>query len=414
MSAVLNNLRLRIPGHWVDAWLYKESLVLWSDEGTLFYVPQADLRKLVLQHAGLHAAVLADYLVFRNDWKSSAQFRDLLSIEGLSAALWKPFDQSAVITVELGDSHLREAPVNTHSGFVLDSAVYGNRFLTATEDGLFETEFNPSFPDSENRLLQVIEQPAYAVSARGGLAAVSLGDDGLVTRGIHFNDGAEWWQEAGEEGFETVAERSSHNSFASYSLLNYGEGSSPSYLRASTVATRSESRAFPDTVISELGESVDLERSLAAAVGSNSRAVVDGSDDGGAYRDLNLEVVGNSTYRLLVRSSRGYDSLNVSSFPGKPITVTPDSRFRRRTQIEDALVDNLAIESLQSGFLLENLLTTGMITQNGAYTVIDEPRSRLRSFPFSQRHKDCFVAFGDDFVELVGFVERSDQFDAPF
>jgi hypothetical protein len=106
-----------------------------------------------------------------------------------------------------------------------------------------------------------------------------------------------------------------------------------------------------------------------------------------------------------VKNQGSHSVVNVSAFAKKPVQVRPDQGFRS-DRIESAFLDEtLSTQALRSGFLLETFGATGLVTERGTYSIISDPRVRLRSFPRSKRHNDCFVAVGEDFVELVGFIE---------
>lgn len=70
----LVELRVRVPGQWSDAWLYKGSLLLWTPDGQLGWLKLDHLRNEVNRQGGAAARLLADYLIFRTDWKVGEQF----------------------------------------------------------------------------------------------------------------------------------------------------------------------------------------------------------------------------------------------------------------------------------------------------------------------------------------------------
>ena len=150
----MKSVRIRIPGVWSDGWLYKESLVLWSLDGDLCFLPLSEIRGAVQREAGHQVAVASDYLIFRNDWKYSAQFTDLIRLPQVASGLFDFFGDDEVLTVAIRDSAVRSSGTTSHSGYVLDTEVYANRIYSASEEGLFETEFNPNFPETENPMLQ--------------------------------------------------------------------------------------------------------------------------------------------------------------------------------------------------------------------------------------------------------------------
>src|SRR5260370_26892597 len=89
---------VRIPGRWADGWLYKEHLVLWSRVGAMHIVPLKRIATAMRQTSTPSQAVAVEYLVLRNDWKVSEQFRRLLTIDRVREGFLSdiPLEQRAV------------------------------------------------------------------------------------------------------------------------------------------------------------------------------------------------------------------------------------------------------------------------------------------------------------------------------
>lgn len=407
MSKVMKSVRIRIPGVWSDGWLYKESLVLWSLDGDLCFLPLSEIRGAVQREAGHQVAVASDYLIFRNDWKYSAQFTDLIRLPQVASGLFDFFGDDEVLTVAIRDSAVRSSGTTSHSGYVLDTEVYANRIYSASEEGLFETEFNPNFPETENPMLQTTDQPALAVAARSGKVAVSLGSEGLLTRDITLGHGDGWWSVAEQEKFETADDYSLGVSFSSFNLLNYRGEDAPHFLRAKTRRVPPQGNGqYDETVIDEYEPAVNLLAPVTQVLKSGDKVEIDDKSAIATHEGRgNIRVVGNSGYHLLVTDSDGSAVVNISAFDKKPLQLRQDPKFSQK-RIDSSLVSEaLSTQTLRSGFLLETFDKTGIITERGSHVLIDDSRVRIRSFPRSKRHHDCFLAVGEDFVELVGFIE---------
>src|SRR6185437_1677944 len=118
-------LRLDLPGHWTDGWLYKEHLILWSDAGQMLVCPVSSLVDSVQRQVDHEIAVIADFLIFRTDWKRSAQFKRLMSLAGTEESFLAGFDrQPDEVVVQVPDVQLEQVSAERVSGFMLDSGIY--------------------------------------------------------------------------------------------------------------------------------------------------------------------------------------------------------------------------------------------------------------------------------------------------
>lgn len=408
MKVLTRSVRLRIPGHWSDGWLYKEHLLLWTANGDLFYVPTSEITSWISRKIGRSERAVSEYLIFRNDWKKSQQFQVLQAVPSVINGFLECFQERQQLFINIDELQMRSTNTRTHEGYVLDTEVYAGRLMSATEQGVFETSFDPGFPDSCNTLICGTEAPAYSVAARSGKMAVSLGARGLQTKDIFFGEGSEWWRKAESTPYKRDGDFSLASSFSSYNLLNYVGESSPLFLRARTRQVPAEGhRNFPETLIESFGGGVPLSSSLFEA--GLQKAVAEREDLPFSDRDHealeDVRVVGNSGYHLLVSSPDESWVVDVSAYPGESIGLRKNPTFRSG-KIDPSLVSmTLSTQALRSGFLLETFDRTAVVTENGSQTLIDDPRVRLRSFPRSKRHDDCFLAVGDDYVELIGFLE---------
>lgn len=408
MGTNAKSIRIRIPGVWMDAWLYKGALVLWSPVGEIRAISLDEIRASLVRVAGKHVGVAADYLIFRNDWKASAQFNDLMGIKPVRDGLFGAIRTASSITFELPHLHERSTGTEPHEGYLLDTAVYGNRVFSATESGVFETEFNPEYPDSTNPTVQIHDRHVSSVEAYASTIAISAGDSGLLKRNIEFGYGAAWASHVDGSPLELIDDFSLHSSFSSYNILNYRGAMAPSFLRAQV---RHDPPSGTDKYARAVVSRYERPALIEGAVHEHFRKRVASSrstenpDNVSPSNLADVEVIGNSNYHLLVRSGTDTAILNVSAFDGKPVEVKYNSAFGRDESRLELASRALTTQALRSGFLVETFDSTGLITQKGSYVLIDEPRVRIRSFPKSKRHDDMFIAIGDDFVELVGFTD---------
>lgn len=407
MNHTMKSIRIRIPGHWTDGWLYKEHLILWAPNGQMHYIALNQIRTDIVRNADHNTAVIADYLVFRNDWKRSSPFKDLTRLPSVTKALFAPFGESDLIQVNGGGGHLHLSNSEASEGFLVDAEVYGNRIYTASDAGLFETEFNPNYPEAGNPTIQVTDQPAHSVSVKSGTMAVALGTHGLHTRDVGLGNGDLWPHFAENENLNRIDDFSLTASFSSYHLLNYKGESSPSFLRAETQkAAPRNGGQFDNVVIKKHQPAVDLDSDLALVLGPEEGSRTHKRSPAQTDELPNeAHVVGNSEYRLLISRRSQSEVVNVSAFDDKEVELKSNKKYSP-DEIDSNLVSAaLSTQTLRSGFLLETFDRVGIITERGSYTLMNEPSVRVRSFPRSTRHADCILSVGEDFIELVGFIE---------
>jgi hypothetical protein len=365
-------------------------------------VPLADLRKQVIKDFDKHMAVVCDYLIFRNDWKNSAQFADLAGVEGTLAALLAPIMHAPSVTLKVSGILKRHIADGAFEGYMVDASVYGNRVFTATSEGLFETEFNPDFPTTSNDTLLITDSSTSSVASKGAKVVFATGDKGLFSRGIEFGHGADWPSASAQEPLELLDDASRRVSFTKYSLLNY-TGERVPQLLFGDVDTRPTDR-FEETIVTGFRPGRDIASAVDASIGrdaskpgAHKSAVKDSGSTG-------VTVLGNADYRLLVAHESGHGVVDLATFTSD-VEIQADKKFRSHLIKSELLLDALTTQRLQSGFLVEGFDSTLVITEQGTNVLIDEPRVRIRSFPASRRHSDSFVAIGEDFVEIVGFID---------
>lgn len=282
-------------------------------------------------------------------------------------------------------------------GFLLDVAVTGNRVFSATTTGLFETEFNPEYPENDNPLILSESGRVNSVAIASNTIAAAMEDKGLRTAPIFFGLGANW--HSSPSSLKLIDDYAISTSFSSYNLLNYNGDATPEFFRARTQREAAGgNQSYDRTVI------LDHERpeSILKPV---TDAAVAGVTVGPASDEL--YVVGNSNYRLLVSDGREFASV-INLGWGSP------AERRGIVRSRDFVVDSRAGEmvatasetrQLKSGFVLESYETISLLMRDGIHLLPDQGVLRTRTFPRSRRHEDTFASICNDHVDLVGFLE---------
>lgn len=391
---------VRIPGEWMDVWLYKGSVLLWSPDGHIYWLSLDDLTTEVAQQRGAASRLLSEYLIFRNDWKVGEQFRSFQRIDGLVPTLVNQAVGEEETTVF--ESSLNPSPIpNTDriEGYLLDIAVTGNRIFSATTEGLFETEFNPEFPETENDTVRNVEGRVNSVAINGSRAAIAMEEAGLRTGEIEFGGGRDWASQS--TSFEIIDEYAINASYSSYNLLNYNGEKTPEFLRAKkTHIPATGKQAFGRTVIVEHEKPVSIAAPLAEAALStlrkNSRIEVD-----------DLYVVGNSNFRLLVSDGVEYAAvINLGwGSPAERRGIAPNREFKQSDLDAKSIAAASTTQELKSGFVLEGFDYLGLMTEHGLHQMPGEAVLRTRTFPRSRRHADSYAVVRNHHVDLVGFLE---------
>src|SRR5215469_8123788 len=154
MSAKLHIMRLDLPGLWSDGWLYKEHIILWGRDGRMYVLPLSDITKSLRDLERPSLEVVADFLLFRNDWKTSEQFGRLFSLRGIEQNFLANFPRgTGEIVIQVDEAMPRPISSDRIPGAILDSAIYANRVYIGSTLGLFETRFDPDDPIGVNPLV---------------------------------------------------------------------------------------------------------------------------------------------------------------------------------------------------------------------------------------------------------------------
>lgn len=401
MGEKLHIMRLDLPGLWSDGWLYKEHLILWARDGRMHVLPLSDITKWLrdLEHPPLE--VVADFLLFRNDWKTSEQFGRLFSLRGIEESFIANFPKaSGEIVIQLDEA--RPVPIGSDQvpGVILDSAIYANRVYLGSTLGLFETRFDPDKPIEANPLADRMSNRVSTVTAGYSAVNGSAGESGLWFGRMNF-DGGPWWQE--KSNFKQVADYSRGNSFADVNLLNYTDEAFPGFLRSETVKEQSRDRSVrEDRRITGYREPTDIGTLMTSALASSRRARYSAPDLGLDIDGEAAEVLGNSGKRLLVAWNESLRVVDLSLQRNRDLAVKPDKSYQG---IADLEIDPYAIldtHAFGKNFLVELSNEVRLINSQGSFTLISEPIARIRTFARSRRYREVVLLVREMGVSLLG------------
>ncbi|GGB22139.1 hypothetical protein [Microbacterium aerolatum] len=387
---------VRVPGHWEDAWLYRENLLVWDRQGSLYYVPIDSLRAQVARAQDHHHAVLADHLVFRSERKSSREFQDLFAITAVRERFLEPLAIGPETVVSIDASTFQQASIEPIPGNMTDTVAYGNRLFTTSDAGVFETQFDSRF-DTQSPLLQVHTAPATAIVAGNGQFAASLGEVGLVTREVGFGDGDQWVDSVRDRVLETLAPYSRSVTRSSVHLVNYGESPVPDFIRATTQIER-RANGFTETIVTDFDEPASLDQSLREVIGNH--LTVDEVRAGEGF-----EVLGNANYRLLLLIGHEVRVLNMLARRDRALRVDPYRKIDVGQTMPNPFAHALSTQALRSGFLVEHVGGVHVLGDSGVTELADELVVQARTFPNSRRYVDTVILVREHSLDLVGFID---------
>lgn len=400
MNVKAHVLRLDLPGLWADGWLYKEHLILWSRTGEMHVVPLSELVNAVEHIPSAALDIVANHLIFRNDWKSAESFKQMMSVSGIELEFLQDFpERSREIVVPMVGIPLEPAKTDKVPGVVLDAAIYANHVYAASTEGLFETRFDPDRPVDEQSLVPRFEKRTSAVTAGYSVFNWSAGEDGLRFSRMDFDDG---W--SGRNGvISQVADVSQGHSFASYNLLNYTGSSLPSFMRSSRTKERSNNNPqSKEWRISGYDAPSDISGVVASAL--TGRRYPNASQP---QLDLQLDeepigVLGNSGNRLLVSWGGSLSVVDISLRRERDLEAKRDPSYGDMPQSEIRPDDILDTHAFGSGFLVELPEEVRLINAEGSHLLMSEPVARIRTFPHSRRHKEVILLVRESGVSLLG------------
>jgi hypothetical protein len=392
MAAKLHIMRLDLPGEWSDGWLYKEHLIVWDRDGGIRVLPLGDISTLLRELEQPALEVLADFLILRNDWKTSEQFERLFSLPGIEQNFIGNFP-SATGEIVIGLDEASPVPVRSDQvpGTILDSAIYANCIYVGSTKGLFETRFDPDNPMGKNFLAERMSKRVSTVTAAYSAVNGSAGQDGLWFSRIDPNKES-WWREKGT--FNQVADLSRGNSFADVNLLNYTDQAFPGFLQSETVKEKS-----PDTSVRETRQITGY-RESASIAGLTASALAPSR----ATSDEDIEVLGNSGKRLLVAWNESLRVVDLSLQRNRGLEVKPNNSYEG---IADLGIDPYKILDTHAfgngkSFLVELSNEVRLINSLGSFTLISEPVARIRTFARSRRYREVVLLVRETGLSLLG------------
>lgn len=390
---------LRIPGQWEDAWLYRETLLLWDCEGDLYFVSVSDLSSQIEFVADHHKRAIAEHLVLRSERKSSREFRDWLAIPGIHREFFAPFGDRPELVITIPGSALRLFSSEPVPGNITDTVAYGNRLFAASDAGVFEMQFS-SIDEASSPLAQVVDTPATAVVAGSGQLAASLGEAGLIAREVTFGDGEGWAHTAERTSIERLSSYSRSVSRSSVHLINYGVDPAPEFIRVDTAATY-RSNGFKETVITDFHEPISLRSHLQGLVSDEFTTITAAEND-------DYEVLGNAGHRLLIRFGTDIRVVNMNAFKERQLALKPHLRFELDQLAAPPILYAMSTQQLRSGFLIEHARGIHILNESGIVELTDELVVQARTFPNSRRYVDTVALVREECLDLVGFVEVED------
>lgn len=392
---------LRIPGHWRDAWLYREHLLVWRRDNSMLSTRLDAVMAGITREYDTSTATALEYLLMRNDWKTSDQFRKLMSVSGVDGkfrAALRAID--GAVTVQTNSLGLEPANVEPAAGVMLDSHVYANRIYCASTQGLFESYFYAQ-PGYDSRQEQLMSRRVADVSAKYACLNVSAEEEGLWFQPISFESGR---NEPAPE-FERVADVSLGNSYASRHLLNYLDSAVPEFLRADAHKGRvTEGAEYEEWQVRGYQQPRDITRAAVTALNQRQRVELDEVDYSAGVEDSDIQVLGNSDYRLLIERRKKLHVLDISAYENKDIALRPDQRFASTARIPLDSRQVLATYAIGAGFLVETFDEVRLLTETGSHAFFTGPAARVRTFTSSRRHKDVAIVIDDDALTIVGFL----------
>ena len=400
MSTKVHILRLDLPGHWADGWLYKEHLILWSDAGQMFVCPVSRLVESVEKQVDHEIAVIADFLLFRTDWKQSPQFKRLMSLNGAEESFLAGFNGALDgIVVQVDDAKLEPIPADHISGFMLDSGIYNNCVYVGTTDGLFETRFDPNDPVAGKPVVQRLQKRVSALTARYSVVNTSADDDGLWFSRMNFDEGA-WFREAAAP--KRVADYSRGNSFAERDLLNYTDDPFPGFMRSAGEKEQGHVDRDSDRWrITGYDVPSDIGGVMKSALGLDRvTTFLDRNPDD----DLRpVAVLGNSDKKLLVASGESLRVVNLTVSRGRRgIQAKASDSFPRLSDPAIDPTDILSTRPVDDGFLVVLPDEVRLINSHGSFLAISEQVAHVRTFAHSRRYPGVALMIREDHVSLLG------------
>lgn len=395
--------RIQIAGNWRDAWLYKEHVILWSRVGEIFVVPVKRIMANVRALVSPAAALAIEYLIFRNDWKSSEQFRRMLSVAEIREAFSSGIRDSASRLINLPVDVATKLNAEAFPGVLLDAEVYANRVYLGTTEGLFETYFNPNSPFSREPVIHRFQGRVRKVAAKFASVNVAAEEEGLLFAPVLFGEGR-WWDEDESERLERIAEFSLSASFSSRNLLNYTDDPIPIFFRGEAVRERLHSRAnWEEWRVLSYENATDISGLARLALRTHRKVPLSEVRQESNDKSEFVMALGNLNYRLLVARNSSLFTINLSAFDNHEIEAKAVHEYSLTGTGVDPQSDILATYPIGREFLVELFDEVLLVTSTGVHPFFAGPAARVRTFTNSRRYQDVAAVIEENGVSLVGY-----------
>jgi hypothetical protein len=393
-------VRIRVDGDWCDGWLYKEHMLLWARDGFLHVLPIKRIIQYLERETGSTTAVVLEYLLFRNDWKASEQFRRILEIPTLKRRFVQSI-RSCRDVITIPEALTEAVSIEATPGILLDTEIYANRVYLATTEGLFESYFNSKLARVDQPMVARLGHRTRQVCARYGSVNAAAEEEGLWFAPVLF--GEERWQENGETSFERIAESSLSASFSSRNLLNYTEDPTPAFLRAEAVREKLHARAnWDEWRVVSYQRPADITQLTELALRSAHRVEFGAADAAVRAEDGSITALGNWDYRLLLSWGRSLHTINLSAYEEHDIEARPGSFNQVDIDGIDPSVDILSTYPIAGGFLVELFDRILLITPTGAHAFFQGAAGRIKTFTQSRRYQDVALIVEENGLSLIG------------
>ncbi len=401
MSKILR-IRLRIPGEYRDVWLYKNRLHVWDERGVLRFADLDIVADHIAANYGAATSVIAQHLIFRNDWKVGAQFRSMMKVPEIETAFLAPFEGREEISLVIPSELFKVSESEPYRGPVLDTCIYADRVYFGTPEGLLESYISAKEPGRPYPLGQQTDFWVSKVSVR--YAAINASAE---ERGLYFAP-VEFWRKGELPGFvkaswQKVADYSLATSHASHNLLNYTEDSVPALLRAKTTDDFPREHArYEERHVVGYDAPVDLSRVARSALAFGTRATADGTRNHSSSSD-EPHVLGNSSYHLLAAWDDRLQVIDIRAFDGGEIEARPSRKYANSAITPITVADVLETYPIAGGFIIELRNSLSLITSEGTFPLTSGEMGRVRTFASSIRYKEVVATIEEDDASLMGF-----------
>lgn len=397
-------IKITIPGQLRDAWLYKNRIYLWNRQGQLLYLDADDAYRHILKNYGPGRALLAQILIFRNDWKVGEQFRLMMAVPEIDSAFSGPFSENNKVEVELPLGMFKLSNSEAYSGPVMDTCIFANRVYLATTNGLLESYLHPRFPDREYELNVQLDHRVSRLAIRYAAINASAEDKGLLFGRVIFPDSED---DAGfkKSRFRRLADYSLYASYASRNLLNYTGAPVPSFYRSKVEEIPAHASArFEDHQIVGYHEASDITGLTRATLAENETTT--GRHHGRG--DLTFEVLGNSNQALLAAVNDKLRVLSLQAPENHDISVRRNRAFMQVERARIDVSDVLDTYPISGGFIIELTDSIQLINRDGSYILSEGEAARIRTFASSLRYKEALAVVYEQSCCLIGFHTSKD------